>query len=584
MSLFASLNIGQSALTASQIAIQVTGNNLANSQTPGYSRQIAQLAAGVSQNFGPYSLGQGVSVQGVTRQVDTALNARVNSAVSDQSAATSDQSLLSSIESTIGGLGNNDLTSQFTQFFSAWSSLANSPSAPGAAALVVQQGQTLASAIQNLRSNLSQITTQVDAQLSPAVSQANSLFSQIASLNQQIVTSQAGGSSQNNALQDSRDQLVSQLSQLMDVTVVPQPSGAVNVLVGSTPVVLGTTSRGVQLQSVSNGSSTTVTVNTADNGTQLAISSGQIGSLLKNRSGVATQTVAALDTVASQLIYQVNKLHSQGTSSTPITSVTGTLQMPASDTTKALDDPSNTTLANLPFKPVNGSFQVTVTNTQTGATQTQLIQVNLTGIQNNGTPGTADDTSVSSLAGSLNGVPNVTATVQPDGTLKINAGSGYSVSFSQDTSGVLAVLGINNYFTGTNASNIGVSTALQNNSSLLSAGGVVNGQASANATALAIAGLQTASNPSLGNQSIAQSWTNTEASVGTQSAAATAAATAAGTVTQALQTQQQAVSGVNTDEESINLLAFQRQYQGAAQFISTVDQMTQALLAITTVV
>ena len=578
MSLTSALSIGRSALNASSVAIQVTGNNFANAATPGYSRQIISFVPTGDQNAGGYSVGLGVTVGGITRSVDNALQSRLWNGYSQEAASSAGQQFLSGLESITNTLGTGSLSDGLTQFFNSWSQLANSPNQQGAAALVVSQGQTLAGQIQDLRSSLVNTRTQLDLTTSAAVTQANSLLSQIATLNGNIVTS-TGGSTPSNSLSDQRDQLITQLSQLMDVSVTHDPSGAYNVLVGSTPVVLGTQSRGIQLEQTTNGNSTDESVHVTQDGTQLTITGGTIGGLLDQRSGQLTQTISQLDSVASQLIYQVNRIHSAGSGSTPIQTVTGTQKVPAADTTRALDDPANTTFAGLPFHANTGGFLVTVTNTATGASQTQRINVDLDGITNAGTPGTSDDTSVSSLAGSLNGVANLGASVNADGTLKISAASGYTVSFSEDSSGALATLGINTYFTGHDATDIGVRSDLQASPGLLATAQTVGGQSTDNGTALAIAALADQPNTQFGGQSISGAWQDAAQQVGAASQTASTQAQADSLVRQNLESQQQAVSGVSVDEESINLLNYQRQYQGAAQYITVVDEMTQTLLA-----
>jgi flagellar hook-associated protein 1 FlgK len=580
MSLSAALAIGRSALNASQVAMQITGNNFANASTPGYSRQIVSFVPNGTQRLGQYFIGQGVGIQAINRSVDNGLQSRLWSGYSQEAATGTTQQFLSGLEGVINELGDNSLSDGFNKFFGAWSTLANSPNQDGSRALVVAQGGALAGQIKSIRSDLVNARTQLDQQTTDAVTQANNLLDQIASVNIQIVNAEGGGAGQANSLRDQRDQLVTSLSQIMDCTVVEQPGGSYNVLVGSTPVVINGVNRGLKIENVTNGATTTdLTVHVAQDGTQLNITGGTVGGLLAQRSGSLDQTIKKLDDVTSQLIYQVNKLHSAGYGSTPIESVTGTQTVPAADQAKAFNDPTNSTFGNLPFKMTNGGFLVTVKNTQTGASQTVRINVDLDGITNAGTPGTTDDTSLSSLSSDLNGIPNLSASINADGTLKINAASGYTVSFGEDTSGALAVLGINTYFTGTDATNIGVRQDLTDTPGLLASGYVVAGQPNDNAAALAIAGLADTTNSSLGGRSIAGAWRDAAQQVGAQAQAATTQAQAASLVRQNLDAQRSAVSGVSLDEESINLLNYQRQYQGAAQFITAVDQMTQTLLA-----
>lgn len=579
MSLTGSLAIGRSALSASQVAIQVTGNNFANVSTPGYSRQGISLVASPDQRFGNGFIGRGVQIGGINRTIDSALQSRLWNGVSDEAFAGTAQQFLTGVESITNDLGPNSLSKELGRFFDAWSELSQSPNAEGVRALVVQQGRTIGGQLRALRSDLSQTRTQLDGQLSAAVNEANNLLNQIAAVNVNIVNSENGNPSAN-SLRDQRDQLVSQLSTLMDVSVVEQPSGAYDVLVGSTPVVLAGQSRGVRLETTVVNNTTRVAVQVTQDGTQLNVASGTIGGLLQQRTGVVDRTIEKLDNLASQLIFQVNRIHSTGSGSSPLTSVTGTLTMPTADTTRPLNDPANGTLAALPFRPVNGGFLVTVTNTQTGATETVRINVDLDGITSTGAPGTADDSSLASITASLDGIANLNATINPDGTLKIDAASGFTVSFGEDTSGALAVLGVNTYFTGRDATNIDVRAELQRTPGLLATGQVINGSRNDNAGALAIAGLRTTPNAALGGDSLIGSWRSNVQQIGAESSAANSRAQSASLVRANLEAQRSAVSGVSIDEESINLLNYQRQYQGAARFISVVDELTQTLLSI----
>lgn len=578
MGLTSSLTIGRSALSAAQVAIQVTGNNFANASTPGYSRQIVDLTPAAEARQGRFVLGRGVDIGGIRRQVDTALQARLWSATSNDAAASMNSSLLSQLEATINELSDNDLSSEFARFFQSWSELANSPNREGARALVVQQGKTLAGAIRALRSDLAGMRGQVDTQLGANVLQADNLLTQVADLNVQIVNAETGSATAN-GLRDQRDQLVAQLSELMDVSTIEQPNGALDVLVGSTPVVLNGVSRGIELRRVTEGGSTSVSVRVKADGTELSVKSGAVGGLLAQRGQAVNEVIDRLDKVSSQLIFQVNRIHSSGYSQTPITSVTGTRVMPAADAARALNDPANSVMGALPFKPVNGGFNVTMTNVQTGQTQTVRINVDLDGINSSGAQGFQDDTSVNSLAAELANIPNLSASVNADGTLSIDAGSGYTVAFSEDSSGVLAALGVNTYFTGQDASDIDIRQALVDSPGLLSTGKLVGGQPSDNGAALDIVGLRDAANSELGGESLSGSWRGAVQKIGADAGAAQTRAAAAGTVRESLEAQRQAVSGVSLDEEAINLLNYQRMYQGAARFITAVDELTQTLLA-----
>jgi flagellar hook-associated protein 1 FlgK len=579
MGLSTSLQIGRSALNASQVAIQTTGNNLANAATPGYSRQIVSFAPIRDTRYGSAFVGRGVQLGGIQRQVDSALMARLNAGISQESAASTNHDLLSAVEATLNELSDNDISSGLSSFFNIWSELANTPGNNATRTLVVQQGSTLAGQMRAMRSDLLTLRAQVDQQLDANTRQADDLLNTIASLNREIVDSE-GGSGQANGLRDQRDTLVQELSQYLDITAVEQPDGSVNVLIGSLPVVLGGDARGIELQRRADGSDTSVDVYMRQPHERVEISSGRIGALLDQRGTLVNDTIEQLDRVAGQLIFQVNRLHSQGYSTTPMTSVTGTQTVSSQDFTRALNDPANTSFASLPFRAENGGFSVTVRNSATGETQTVRIDVDLDGIDSTGAAGTADDTSLQDIRDALNAVPNLSATINANGTLSINGASGFDFSFSDDSSGALAALGVNTYFTGTDASNINVRRALVDQPTLLNAGRMNGTTPNDNGTAMAITLLQDQAIGALGGSTIRSAWSDAVQQIGIRTDAAGSRADATSLVRESLQAQQSAVSGVSIDEESINLITYQRQYQGAARFISVVDELTQTLMSI----
>ncbi len=578
MSLSAAFQIGRSSLTASQIATQVIGNNIANAATPGYSRQLVDLSALSDQQWGRYFVGRGVEVTDIRRSIDEALQQRLNGSISGEASAATDRQLLSGIEQLTNTISDSSLKKQLTAFYNSWSQLANAPAESGARSLVVQQGKSLASSLRKLKDDLGQTRSQIDQDLATSTNQANNLLDKIAQLNSQIVTAEQGQGGAN-GLRDQRDQLVAQLAQFVDITTVQQPSGSLDVLVGSSPVVLAGQSRGIQLKRQAVGDQVEVSVSTIISPEQLTISSGRIGSLLTNRGGIVDSTITQLDTFTSQLIFQVNKLHSQGFGTTPLTSVTGEQAVRTGDQTLAFNDPLNQTFSALPYRATSGSFTVTIKNAQTGSSQSIQVPVDLDGLTSALAPGFADDTSLSSLTAYLNAnVPNLNASITGDGKLKLDAASGYQVSFSDDTSGILATLGVNTYFTGTNASDIKVRSVLESQPGLLAAGRISNGQQVDNGITLAISSLSTQAITDLGSQTLGAFWDAAAGAIATQSGAAKTNSIAASTVREGLDAQRSAVSGVSIDEEAINLANYQRQYEASARFISVVNDLSKTLL------
>lgn len=578
MGLTASLYIGQSALAASQLALQVTGNNLANAATPGYHRQrVDQVAVPGQQAGARQFVGRGVGIQEIRRLIDPALQARLRDSVSAESASLIDQSVLSQIETITSatGDGQNDLSGLLTRMFNSFSEIANNPAQPTARAAVIEQGAALARHLTDVRRQLIGQRDQVDSQLADNVSQANSLLEQIASLNAAIINSEGGqgGLNGNGNLRDQRDRLLSDLGELMEITVCDKGNGVVDVLAGSTPIVLGTTARPLSFRLQTEDGELKADVLAANTSEEITINSGKIGALLANREGPVQSTIRDIDSLASSLIFEVNKIHALGRPASRLTDITGGLQVAIPDQTRALNDPANSTFAKLPFKAVNGSFTMKITDAAGNSSVTK-IDIDLDGITNTGAPGTANDSTLASIVAAIDGAANVSATITSAGQIRITTAAGYDVSFADDTSGALAVLGVNSFFTGKDATDIGVRADLRANPTRLTIGS----DDGKNEAALAIAGLRTAKLSTLAGQSLNDLWSGAVGRNAVSLQTANARADSLSTVRQSLEAQEAALSGVSTDEESINLITYQQQYQGAARFISVVNDMTQILL------
>lgn len=565
MSLGGALQIGRSALIANQTAIEVTGNNLANVATKGYHRQEIALAPIADQEIrdGVF-VGRGVQVQQVLRQIDEALEGRVRTSVADESASASRQDVLSQIESLQNELSGNDLSTHLGELFNAWSELANNPQDNSVRNVVTQQGATVASFLNNLRSQLGDLRTQVDSDINASVSAANDLLTRIEALNNQIAQ-QPRGADGAHGLKDQRDGLLAELSQSMDVSTVDLPSGAVDVYVGSLPVILNGRSRGLDVRRQTVNGELQIDVVLKSDGSVLQPRSGRLGALIQARRDDVNHAIDVLDDFTNQLIFQVNRIHSQGQGASGFTSLTGTSKV--KDASAALNDPA----AGLDFVPNHGSFQIHLTQKSSGQSSASTIAVDLDGIN----PGS--DTSLTSLVAQLNSVANVNASITSDGRLKIATTSNdFEISFSDDSSGVLAALGLNTFFQGSNAADVAVNSILTQDPGKLAAGqGLIDGD---NRNALAIAALRDQPLAALHGMSLSQTWDRHIEDYAVRLGQATQQAQANTTVRENLEAQQQSTSGVNSDEEAINLLSFQRAYQGSARFLSVVDQLYQTLL------
>src|SRR3954468_23177795 len=312
MSLLGTLQVGKSALAVPQAALQVTGNNIANAGNADYTRQVAQISPSIDQKIQPgMFVGTGVDLTGIKRQIDEALNSRIRSSASDNSAADTTQQWLSRVEGVFNELSDEDLSTGMSKFFNAWSNLANKPQDVGLRQVVLQNGEEVANSLQSLRNQFSSLQADVDDKMKAAANDADQLAGQIADLNQQVVNAEGGaGDSKGgaNGLRDRRDALVKQLAGIVDVKTT-EDKGVVNVYVGSEPLVIGTTNMGVGLKQTTNDKGRmTMGVIFKQNNATMKVTGGQLGSLVGVRSEIA-DTVDNVDGLANNLIFELNKIH-----------------------------------------------------------------------------------------------------------------------------------------------------------------------------------------------------------------------------------------------------------------------------------
>jgi flagellar hook-associated protein 1 len=571
VSLLGALSLGGSSLAAQQTGLQVTGNNIANAGTEGYTRETVRLTPSGPQALGNGQfVGTGVSVDTVERQANEAINASLRDATSDQTGAQTLDTLLGRIQTTFGALSDNDLSARMTDFFNSFSTLATNPSNAAQQSVVVQNGASLADYLTNLRRQLTTIRSDAQAQAGTLVTQANALVKTIANLNQQI-SQVEGGAGTANTLRDQRDVALAQLSQIMDIRVIDQGGGSLNVLVGSMPVVMGTTARGVTSETITDPATgfSNLKIEFGDNGDAMAVTGGKLGALLNARDTYLTPAVQTVDTLAAGLISAVNAIHTQGQSNTGFASVTGTTTV--ADPAAALNAGVDAT--GITFTPKNGTFNLYIKDAVSGSITTRQISVNLSG------QGTA--TSANSLAADISAAGGgiVTATVNADGRLAIASNNqNVTFAFGEDTSGALAALGINTFFTGTDATNITVNGVLTKDPSMLATGRGNIAGSNTNAQALALAGSAAAS--ALGGKSLTDSYANYIGALSAQAKTAADNVTAQNAIRDTIYAQQQALSGVSLDEEAVNLTKYQRAFQGSARFITVVDEMMQTVLGL----
>jgi flagellar hook-associated protein 1 FlgK len=307
--------ISVSALQAFQAAINVTSNNVANASTPGYDKETVTLIEGLPQSNGNISVGSGVLVSGISRAFSQTAANQLNTSQSALGQLNALQGYAAQIDNLFGTTAGG-LSTSLQSFYSAWSNVANAPTSTASRQALLSQAQSVASSFQNTSTQLNNLNTDVNSRISTDVAQINSIAASISTLNKQIVlgAAQAGGQPPNELL-DQRDQMLSQLSQLVGVTTSTDSNGALNVFVGNgQPLVLqGQTTSLTTLPNQFNASQLEISTATS-NGNVISggITSGDLGGLLAARSQVINPALNQLGEVATALSQTVNAQQSNG--------------------------------------------------------------------------------------------------------------------------------------------------------------------------------------------------------------------------------------------------------------------------------
>ncbi len=565
------LQIGRSALLGYEGALHVVGGNISSAASPDYTRLSPQLdPLHGTPITGELQPGAGVALNEIQRNIDEALEGRVRLAIGAEASATAQSETLARIEPMFDELNQGAIGARLSQFFRSFGELQTTPEDPAIRDLVISDGTRLAESLRDVRSQLEGLSDDIDQQIAAAVESADGIAREIARLNQEISTAESGARAPASGLRDQRDGLLRELSELFDVTVREQSNGTINVYAGSEVLVQGSSVRGLAAVSeiVDGVERTSVRFESANQ--QVSARGGRLEGLLLSRD--QHQQIAALDQLASVIIQEVNSIHADGQGLTGFRTVTGTSVLSATDT--PLDDAA----AGLMTPVQSGSFFVTVSDDATATPVAYRMDVNVDGTDTGAT--------LESLVTDFNAqVQGVAASINAENQLEFAAEDGFSFSFGHDgqtaradTSGALAALGMNTFFTGNDARTIALNATAAEQPLLIAAGSVfLPGDG---ATAGRIAALDTATLESLGGISLLSHYRSVANAVAVSSAATRDGRDAAAVVLESLRAQRESISGVNLDEEAISLVKYERAFQSTSRFIRVVDDLIQEMVTL----
>ena len=453
------LSIAKDALAAQQYGINVTAHNIANVNTPGYSRQTAVYETKEPAPYGGVLLGRGVDTTDVLRASDQFIENRLMRQKSTMFSSKEMENYMQVLEGLFNEDSEMSISTMLSDFWNSWYDIANNPSGAPERIALYEHSILLSEQFNNLDADLRQLETDLTGALNAGIDKINHITSEIAQLNDKIAGMETNSIA--NDLRDKRNTLTSELSEYLDVKPFEQSSGSLTVITAKGCVLVhGNDSYELEMGGDSGdrvlwGGSGGARVDITN-----YISSGKLGGWLDMRDEIIAKYKLDLDALAKEFIWAVNQQHSQeGVGLEAFTTVTGTYAV--SDVGEEL----GTQDSGLDYydEISDGTFNLWVydSNGDLDGGKPSVIMVD------------ADVTTLTLLETDIDAVTNISASIT-GGKVRIDADTGYTFAFSDDTSNVLASLGINTFFTGASAGGIGVNDKIGSDKNYITAAQVYN--------------------------------------------------------------------------------------------------------------
>lgn len=308
-----SLFIGMQALDATEGALNATSNNIANANTPGYTREIPDFTEGAENLTDGVVTGGGVTLSSLDSVRDELLNNQIAQQTSAQSSVDTQSSSLQNIQTFFTSNGE-DIGSALSSLSSALSALSANPSSGSDQQSVLSAGQQLASAFNTTANGLTSAQTAADGQVTETVSQINTLTQQIAQLNSQVGQLEAQGQD-GGTVEDQRDELVQQLSQLTGISVSQNSEGEDTITTGNgSPLVVNNQSFALQTTTGTDGFQQVI--DSSGNNITAQIQGGTLGGAIQIRDTTIPGFLSTLNSLASQVGTAFNAAQAEGFDST----------------------------------------------------------------------------------------------------------------------------------------------------------------------------------------------------------------------------------------------------------------------------
>jgi len=624
-SIFNTLSIGYSGLSAAQVEINTTGHNISNAEVDGYTRQRVMTSAAIPLTTQPGQVGNGTQVQDIKRVFDNFVFDRYSSVSSDKEYSDFEKQTLNELSTYFPEIDGVGVKADLAKFYDAWQTFADNPNNDAIKVNLAKTTETLTQHITETQDKVLGLQKQVNDQLAVNVDEVNSLAKQLADLNTSINTAEAAGGYTANDLRDKRNVIERNLSRLIGANVKEgqiesninvdsnsnTSTGSYTLSVNGFNIVDGNTYHPLKISKDDNQYGFYSISYERQDGQLIPmeekITGGKIGSILNLRGGtldttsgmpmdgVLQKVVTDLDAFSKGLIEGTNNLYAQ--------SATTTMQ-----SNNVNIGPSDS-LVNSTLNINPGAFNVIVYDIDGNEVAQRKINIDyatsMSGVSgSNSIQGQIEDkTKDDNGDGNANNdiddyVTGFNFQTAADGTLRLelamdpqSEAKGYTFAIKDELpdgkyasgSNFAGALGLGRFFDGNSAKNIKLTDSLNNNPTKLHAG--YSSSAGDSRLALNMVQQQFESYSfQVGNQNYNTStygmFDVTATYVGTETNAAISRNETVSTQFNSTQQEYNSVSKVSTDEEMTNLIKYQTSYGAAAKVITTVDQMMQTLLGI----
>lgn len=621
-SIFNSLNIGYSGLSASQVGINTTSHNISNAETDGYTRQrVVQSAATPVSDFSG-QVGNGVEVTDIKRVFDNFVFDRYTSLYADKEYNQFKKDTLEQLSTQFPEIDQVGIKADLAEYYNMWQSFADNPENDSIKLALSKQTQTLSEHIKYTQDQVTTLQKELNSQLLSNVNEVNSLGQKLADLNKAIDTAEAGGEYSANDLRDKRNVIERDLARLIGSTVNDDniqsniqidsnsntKSGSYSVSINGFNFVDGSTFHPIHISNDNNASGFYELSYERQDGVLIPLESkingGKIGAILELRGGaidsttgvptdgVVQNTISELNAFAAGLIESTNNLYA----STPTTKMeSNTLDIKSTEALNTSSLNINTGSFDIVVYDVDGNevatrrIDIDIATTLSGAAGSNSIQGQMSVQGDDNADGNAsndiDDMMTYNYAtyADGNGVEfALNSTAVSKGYTFAIKDVGTTSEFSSGTN-FAGAMGLGRFFDGTDATNIDITSSIKNNPTELSAGmGPVAGD---NRVALNMIQHQFEKfDFTIDNKTYTTSANGMfdiiATGVGTMANAALTQSEATNAQFNAVEMEYSSTSKVSIDEEMTNLIRYQTSYGASAKIITTIDQMMQTLLGI----